>query len=62
MTARSELDEVFCADSRRALRRVAQCGDGGLPLCVCKKRVRFFRAAVIQSLQNLREGMESVDG
>jgi probable F420-dependent oxidoreductase len=45
-------------NSRRALRRVAEHGDGWLPMRVEKKMARYVRSAPIETLGDLRERLE----
>ena len=48
-------------NSRRALRRVAEHGDGWLPMRVEKKMARFVHSAAIETLSDLRERLEYLE-
>ncbi|MCH2172070.1 TIGR03619 family F420-dependent LLM class oxidoreductase [Myxococcota bacterium] len=48
-------------NSRRAIRRVAEHGDGWLPMRVHKKMARFVHSAAIENLQDLRERIQYLD-
>ncbi len=45
-------------NSRRAIRRVAEHGDGWLPMRVEKKMARYVHSAAIETLADLRERLE----
>jgi probable F420-dependent oxidoreductase len=45
-------------NSRRALRRVAEHGDGWLPMRVEKKMARYVHSAALETLEDLRERLE----